>query len=116
MTDRSLMPEQVLADVQAGRRRLLDLRTWPERRLVGSPPGAEPVSLLRHLLKPAGPGAVYLCAHAVRSKWTLRRGAAEVAGGFRAWRSAGLPTVRASADRARAPAVETDATEGGSGS
>jgi rhodanese-related sulfurtransferase len=95
VTGRSLPPEQVLVDVQAGRVRLLDLRTWPERRLFGSPPDAEPVSLLRHLLRPAGPDAVYLCAHAVRSKWTLRHGAAEVAGGFRAWRSHGLPTVHA---------------------
>ena len=39
--------------------------------------------LLRHLLRPAGPDSVYLCAHAVRSQWTLRQGAAEVAGGFR---------------------------------
>jgi hypothetical protein len=70
MTTRSLPPEQVLADVQAGRVRLLDLRTWPERRLLGSPPGAQPVSLLRH-------------------------GAAEVAGGFRAWRERELPTVGA---------------------
>lgn len=71
--------------------RLLDLRSWPERRLLGSPPGAEAVSLLRHLVAPEGTGTVYLCQHAVRSKWMLRRGAAEVAGGFRAWRSAGLP-------------------------
>ncbi len=91
MTARSLPPEQVLADVQAGRARLLDLRTWPERVLLGSPPGAEPVGLLRHLLRPAGPDAVYLCAHAVRSKWTLRNGAAEVSGGHRAWRKRGLP-------------------------
>jgi rhodanese-related sulfurtransferase len=89
VTGRSLPPEQVLADVQAGRGRLLDLRTWPEHRLLGSPPGAQPVSLLR----PAGPDAVYLCAHAVRSTWTLRHGAAEVAGGFRAWRERQLPTA-----------------------
>lgn len=92
MTGRSLPPEQVLADVQAGRLQLLDLRTWPERRLLGSPPGAQPVSLLRYLLRPAGPDSVYLCAHAVRSKWTRRRGAADVAGGFRAWRKRQLPT------------------------
>lgn len=94
MSGRSLPPQQVLTEVQGGRVRLLDLRTWPERRLAGSPPGAEPVSLWRHLLQPAGPEAVYLCAHAVRSKWTLRHGAAEVAGGYRAWRRHGLPTVR----------------------
>lgn len=91
MTGRSLPPEQVLADVQTGRVRLLDLRTRPERLLLGSPAGAEPVGLLRHLVHPAGPDAVYLCAHAVRSKWTLRNGAAEVSGGHRAWRKHGLP-------------------------
>jgi rhodanese-related sulfurtransferase len=31
-----------------------------------------------------------LCQHAVRSKATLRAGAAEVAGGFVAWKRAGL--------------------------
>ena len=94
MTGRSLPPRQVLVDVQAGQVALLDLRTWLERRAVGSPPGARPVSLLRHMLRPAGPEAVYLCAHAVRSKWTLRNGAAEVAGGYRAWRKHGLPRSR----------------------
>ncbi len=39
---------------------LLDLRTWPERRLMGVPPDCQPVHLLRHLLKPAGPDTVYL--------------------------------------------------------
>jgi hypothetical protein len=34
---------------------------------------------------------IHLCQHAVRSKATLRRGAAEVAGGFVAWQRAGLP-------------------------
>ena len=94
MRGRSLPPEQVLQAVQDGRVQLLDLRSWPERRLLGRPPGARPVSLLRHLLRPAGPGAVYLSAHAVRSKWTLRRGAVEVAGGYRAWCQQGLPTGR----------------------
>jgi len=83
---------QVLQAVREGRLELLDLRSWPERRLLGRPSGARPVRLLRHLLRPAGPGTVYLCAHAVRSKWTLRRSAAEVAGGYRAWRQQGLPT------------------------
>lgn len=94
MTRRSVAPAQVLAEVEAGHVRLLDLRTSLERRLFGGPPGAEPVSLVRHVLRPAGPEAVYLCAHAVRSKWALRRGAAEVAGGYRAWRRLGLPTER----------------------
>lgn len=91
MSARSLPPDQVLAGVLAGRLRLLDLRTWPERRLMGSPPGSQPAGLIRYILRPPGPGTVYLCAHAVRSKWTLRRGAAEIAGGFRAWRKRGLP-------------------------
>lgn len=94
MSGKALPPAQVLQAVQDGRVQLLDLRSWPERRLLGRPPGARPVSLLRHLLRPAGPGTVYLCAHAVRSKWTLRQGAAEVAGGYRAWGRQGLPTER----------------------
>jgi rhodanese-related sulfurtransferase len=54
-----------------------------------------PVSLARHVLSPEGEGTVYLCEHAVRSKATLRNGAAEVAGGFAAWREAGLPIEQA---------------------
>lgn len=80
--------------VQRGEVRLLDLRTELERRRQGAPPGAIPVSLARHVLKPEGEGALYLCQHAVRSKLTLRAGAAEVAGGFAAWRSAGLPVEK----------------------
>ena len=60
----------------------------------GAPPGAIPVSLARHVLKPEGEGALYLCQHAVRSKLTLRAGAAEVAGGFVAWQRAELPVER----------------------
>jgi hypothetical protein len=52
------------------------------------------VSLAKHLVQPEGPGAIYLCQHAVRSKWTLRRGAAEVEGGFVAWKQAGLPVEK----------------------
>lgn len=88
---RSLEPKAVWAAVERGDVRLLDLRTQVERRRYGAPPGAEPVSLAKHVASPEGPGAVYLCQHAVRSKVTLRRGAAEVAGGFAAWRRAGLP-------------------------
>jgi len=88
---RSLDPQAVWAKVQKGEAELLDLRTGAERRRYGAPPGARPVSLARHLLHPAGPGAIYLCQHAVRSKATLWRGAAEVAGGFVAWQQAGLP-------------------------
>jgi rhodanese-related sulfurtransferase len=88
---RSIDPQQVWALLQRGEARLLDLRTELERRRYGAPPGAIPVSLARHVLKPDGEGAIYLCQHAVRSKATLRNGAAEVAGGFVAWRHAGLP-------------------------
>ena len=56
-----------------------------------SPAGARPVSLAKHIASPEGPGAIYLCQHAIRSKATLRHGAAQVAGGFAAWKKAGLP-------------------------
>ena len=88
---RSLEPEAVWAALERGDARLLDLRTQIERRRHGAPPGAEPVSLAKHVASPEGPGTIYLCQHAVRSKATLRRGAAEVAGGFAAWEKAGLP-------------------------
>ena len=88
---RSLDPHEVWEAMQRDDARLLDLRTALERRRYGAPPGAVPVSLAHHVLKPEGQGAVYLCQHAVRSKATLRNGAAEVAGGFVAWRRAGLP-------------------------
>jgi rhodanese-related sulfurtransferase len=87
---RSLEPVAVGAAVERGEGRILDLRTGVERRRYGAPPGAKAVSLARHIARPEGPGAIYLCQHAVRSKATLRRGAAEVAGGFVAWRKAGL--------------------------
>jgi rhodanese-related sulfurtransferase len=88
---RSLDPQEVGALLQGRNARLLDLRTEVERRRYGAPPRAIRVSLARHMLKPEGEGSIYLCQHAVRSKATLRNGAAEVAGGFVAWRRAGLP-------------------------
>ena len=88
---RSIGAQEVWALLQSGDARLLDLRTAIERRRYGAPPGAIPVSLARHVVKPEGERAIYLCQHAVRSKATLRNGAAEVAGGFVAWRRAGLP-------------------------
>jgi rhodanese-related sulfurtransferase len=91
---RSVDPQEVWALLQRGDAHLLDLRTQVERRRYGAPPGAIAVSLARHILKPEGEGAIYLCQHAVRSKATLRNGAAEVAGGFVAWRRAGLPVNR----------------------
>ena len=91
---RSLEPAEAWRRVQAGELRILDLRTGAERRRLGAPPGSKHVSLLRHVADPQGPGVVYLCQHAVRSKLTLRNGAAEVAGGFKAWSEAGLPVER----------------------
>jgi rhodanese-related sulfurtransferase len=88
---RSVVPEDVWAAVQRGEAEVLDLRTSVERHRYGAPPGARPVSLARHVASPKGPGAIYLCQHAVRSKATLRRGASEVEGGFVAWKGAGLP-------------------------
>jgi len=88
---RSLQPEAAWNAVQLGYAEILDLRTEIERRRHGAPPGARHVSLVKHVADPEGPGAIYLCQHAIRSKATLRNGAAEVAGGFAAWREAGLP-------------------------
>lgn len=88
---RSLDAREAWARVQRGEAELLDLRTAVERRRFGAPPGAKPVSLARHVVRPAGPPAIYLCQHAVRSKATLWRGASEVAGGFVGWQHAGLP-------------------------
>ena len=91
---RSLEPREVWALLQRRDAQLLDLRTEVERRRFGAPPGAQPVSLTRHIVKPEGAGAIYLCQHGVRSKATLRKGASEVAGGFVAWQRAGLPTEK----------------------
>jgi rhodanese-related sulfurtransferase len=91
VTGRSLELKEVWALLERGEGRLLDLRTNIERRRYGAPPGAQPVSLARHVLNPESEGTIYLCQHAVRSKATLRNGAAEVAGGFVARRHAGLP-------------------------
>jgi rhodanese-related sulfurtransferase len=91
---RSLSPAEAGGRVERGEARILDLRTKAERRRYGAPPGAEPASLVRQALRPRGPDTIYLCQHAVRSKLTLHRGATEVAGGFAAWREAGLPVDR----------------------
>lgn len=91
---RSIEPAEVWARLERGEVRLLDLRTELERRRYGAPPGAVPVSLARHVLSPQGDGTIYLCQHAVRSKATLRSGAAEVKGGFVAWRRARLPVEK----------------------
>jgi rhodanese-related sulfurtransferase len=88
---RSLEPEAAWNAVELGFAEILDLRTEIERRRYGAPPGAKHVSLIKHVASPEGPGSIYLCQRALRSKATLRRGAAEVAGGFAAWKEAGLP-------------------------
>jgi rhodanese-related sulfurtransferase len=88
---RSLDPKAAWNAVELGFAEILDLRTEMERRRHGAPPGARPVSLAKHIASPEGPGSIYLCQHAMRSKLTLRRGAAEVAGGFAAWERDGLP-------------------------
>jgi len=92
---RSIDPREVWQALERGEARLLDLRTELERRRYGAPPGAIPVSLAKHTVKPDGEKAIYLCQHAVRSKLTMRNGAAEVAGGFVAWERAGLPVEKA---------------------
>jgi rhodanese-related sulfurtransferase len=86
-----MKPEAAWGAVQLGFAEILDLRTGIERRRYGAPPGAKPVSLAQHIRNPEGPGAIYLCQRAIRSKATLRHGAAEVAGGFAAWMEDGLP-------------------------
>jgi rhodanese-related sulfurtransferase len=86
-----MKPEAAWGAVQIGFAEILDLRTGIERRRHGAPPGARPVSLAKHIANPEGSAAIYLCQHAIRSKATLRHGAAEVAGGFAAWKEAGLP-------------------------
>jgi rhodanese-related sulfurtransferase len=90
----SISPAEAWEGAERGELRLLDLRTELERRRYGAPPGVPRVSLLRHVLWPAGPRAVYLCQHANRSKLTAWRGAAEVRGGWPAWTRAGLPVKR----------------------
>jgi rhodanese-related sulfurtransferase len=90
----SLAPEEAWELVRRGEAELLDLRTKAERRLLGYPPGSRKVSLARHALRPRGSDTIYLCQHAIRSKLTLRDGAAEVAGGFAEWSDRGLPVER----------------------
>lgn len=87
----SIPPGEAWEASRRGELRILDLRTEVERRRYGWPPGAEKVSLARHVIAPLGPGVAYLCQHANRSKLTRRRGAPEIAGGFAAWRKEGLP-------------------------
>jgi CIC family chloride channel protein len=91
---RSLPPERAWPAAERGELTILDLRTAPERRRYGCPPGARHVSFLRHVLWPGGPRTVYLCQHAVRSRLTLWRGAAQIEGGWIAWKDAGLPVSR----------------------
>lgn len=90
----SLPPEQAWNAIQQGKASILDLRTSFERHHYGYPPGSRHVSLLRHALWPEGPGTIYLCQHAVRSKLTTWRGASEVAKGWKGWEAAGLPVEK----------------------
>jgi rhodanese-related sulfurtransferase len=92
---RELSPKEAWERVSRGEARILDLRTAAERKRYGAPPGAEPVSLLRHALRPEA-GAIYLCQHGVRSKLAGRGEACGVEGGFAAWAKAGLPVEDAS--------------------
>ena len=91
---RTVSAQEAWDAVRRGDARLLDLRTELERRRYGWPPGAARVSLARHVLWPGGADTIYLCQHANRSKLTGRRGAAEVAGGWRGWIEAKLPIER----------------------
>ena len=91
---RSMTPREVWEGAERGEVKILDLRTGVERRRYGAPPGAIPVSFGRPIAVSEPAPAVYLCQHAVRSKLTGRRGAAEVEGGFVAWVEAGLPVER----------------------
>ena len=88
-----ISPTDAWRETQERGTRILDLRTNAERRRYGSPPGAVPVSLLRHAMTPDR-NAIYLCQHAVRSKLPAQRGAREITGGFVAWQEAGLPIER----------------------
>lgn len=90
---RALTAEQAWAAVGRGEAVILDLRTDFERRRHGWPPGSSHVSLFRHILWPRGPGAIYLCQHANRSRLTRWRGAAHIQGGWRAWLDADLPII-----------------------
>jgi hypothetical protein len=81
-----LDPQAVWAALKRGEAQLAELE---RRRTVLR--RARAVSLATHVACPKRPGAIYLCRHAVRSKATLRRGSCEVAGGFVAWKKAGLP-------------------------
>ncbi len=87
----SVTAEEAWAAVESGEASILDLRTSTERERHGWPPGSPRVSLARHVLRPRGPGTIYLCQHANRSKLTRWRGAAEIEGGWEAWDEAGLP-------------------------
>jgi rhodanese-related sulfurtransferase len=89
-TERQISPSQAWDEMQARGTPILDLRTAAERRRYGAPPGSTPVPVLRHAVRPDR-DAIYLCQHAVRSKLPARRGAREIAGGFAAWKHAGLP-------------------------
>lgn len=91
---RAIEPHVVWERSSRGEIEVLDLRTRAERKRYGWPPGARRVSLMRHMVRPRGPNTVYLCQHAGRSKLTGRRGATEVAHGWKGWKEAELPIQR----------------------
>lgn len=93
-TAREVSAAEAWTASQRGEAQILDLRTRVERRRHGWPPGARRVSLLRHVVWPRRPHAIYLCQHANRSKLTLWRGAVEITDGWKGWESAGLPVER----------------------
>ena len=90
----SVTPADAWARAKLGTAEILDLRTRAERQHSGWPPGARKVSLVAHVIRPRGHGTIYLCQHAKRSRLTLRRGADEVAGGWKRWLDEGLPAER----------------------
>jgi rhodanese-related sulfurtransferase len=103
--ERQIAPSVAWAELEAGTSRLLDLRSRAERATFGYPAGSKKVSLVVHAVRPDR-SAIYLCQHAVRSKLPWRRGAREVAGGFKAWTEAGVPAVPGARTSDRRPRSE----------
>lgn len=92
---RAVSADTAWDEVEHGRARILDLRSRFERAVWGYPPGSKKVSFLAHAFRPDH-NAIYLCQHALRSKWLRYKGAREIENGFRGWVDAGLPIQRRS--------------------
>jgi rhodanese-related sulfurtransferase len=106
-----LEPAQALARVEAGAT-LVDVRSTDSRRRDGGVPGAlhiprtvlewrlEPGGAWRTPYVPEGTPVVLLCDHGYSSVFaaaalvTIGVDAADVIGGFAAWRDAGLPVAK----------------------